>query len=163
MTEPSPEQPGSPGSPGSPESKSYSRLTIVALAVAAVISLFLVLKEKPTPPKVAVALPEFSGPARRGREIFNRACAKCHGINAGGGAKAPSLISKAYAPMSHADGAVYLAVTKGVRQHHWNLGNMPPLPEIKPDEIKDLTSFIRETQRANGIYKLKPKAPKKLP
>ncbi|HEC91021.1 MAG TPA: c-type cytochrome [Alphaproteobacteria bacterium] len=143
MTEPSPEQPGS---------KSYSRLTLIALAIAVGISLFLVFKENPTPPKVLVSLPEFSTPAKRGRQIFNRSCASCHGVNASGGAKAPSLISKAYAPMSHADGAIYLAVSRGVRRHHWNLGSMPPQPQIKPDEIKALTAFIRETQRANGIY-----------
>ncbi len=152
--DPSPEQPGS---------KSYSRLTLIALALAVGISLFLAFKEKPTPPKVMVSLPEFSTPAKRGQQIFNRTCAKCHGMNASGGAKAPSLISKAYAPMSHADGAVYLAVTRGVRQHHWNLGSMPAQPGIKPDEIKALTAFIRETQRANGIYKRKPKTPKTLP
>ncbi len=143
MTEPSPEQPGS---------KSYSRLTFIALALAVGISLFLVFKKNPTPPKVVVSLPEFSIPAKRGQQIFNRACASCHGVNASGGAKAPSLISKAYAPMSHADGAIYLAVSRGVRRHHWNLGSMPPQPQIKPDEIKALTAFIRETQRANGIY-----------
>mgnify|MGYP000284795827 CR=1 FL=1 len=147
MAEPSP----SP-SPGQPGSKSSSRLTFVALALAVGISLFLILKENPKPPKVVVALPEFSTTARRGQEIFNRTCAKCHGMNASGGAKAPSLISKAYAPMSHADGAIYLAVSRGVRRHHWNLGSMPPQPQIKPDEIKALTAFIRETQRANGIY-----------
>lgn len=150
MAEPSPEQPGSPGS------KSYSLLTVIALVIAAGISIFLILKENPKPPKVMVSLPEFSEPALRGQKVFNRTCASCHGINASGGAKAPSLISKAYAPMSHADGAIYLAVTRGVRRHHWNLGSMPPQPKIKPDEIKALTAFIRETQRANGIYKLKP-------
>jgi cytochrome c551/c552 len=147
MAESSAEQPGA---------KSYSRLTVVALMLAVGISLFLILKKNPKPPKVMVRLPEFSEPAKRGREIFNRACAKCHGINAAGGDKAPSLISKAYAPKSHADGAIYLAVTRGVRRHHWNLGNMPPQPGIKPGEIKALTAFIRETQRANGVYKLKP-------
>ncbi len=155
MAEPSPGP-----SPERPGSKSHSLLTIIALAVAVGISLFLVFKKNPKPPKVVVSLPEFSTQAKRGQEIFNRACASCHGINAAGGAKAPSLISKAYAPNSHADGAIYLAVTRGVRRHHWNLGDMPPQPGIKPGEIKALTAFIRETQRANGIYKLKPKTPK---
>ena len=150
MTEPSPEQ---------PDSKNNSRLTVIALAIAVGISLFLVFKEKPKPDKVAVSLPEFSESAKLGQKVFNRACAKCHGINAGGGEKAPSLISKAYAPGSHADGAIYFAITRGVRRHHWNLGNMPAQPKIKPDEIKALTAFIRETQKANGIYKPKPKAP----
>ena len=154
MTDPSPNP-----SPEQSSPKSYSRLTFIALAIAVGISLFLVFKKNPTPPKVLVALPEFSKPAKIGRQIFNRSCAQCHGANASGGAKAPSLISKTYAPGSHADGAIFLAVSRGVRRHHWNLGDMPPQPQIKPDEIKYLTAFIRETQRANGIYKLKPKTP----
>jgi len=140
--EPSPEQPGS---------KNYSRLTVIGLVVALAAVLYLALREPPAPQKINVLLPEFSAQAAAGQKIFNRICALCHGLNASGGPKAPSLIRPTYKPTRHADQAIYLAIRKGVRQHHWNFGNMPPRPEIKNDQIPALIAFIRETQRANGI------------
>jgi len=128
-----------------------SKLIVTGLVVALAVTLYLVLREPSGPEKIDVALPEFSAKAAAGQKIFNRICALCHGENASGGPGGPSLIRPTYKPRRHADQAIYLAIKKGVRQHHWNFGNMPPRPEITIQQIPAIIAFIRETQRANGI------------
>ena len=71
-------------------------------------------------------LPELSRPAQAGQAVFQRSCAICHGTLAGGTDQGPPLVHKIYEPSHHADAAFVLAAKRGVTQHHWNFGNMPP-------------------------------------
>ncbi len=98
-----------------------------------------------------VTLPALSARAAEGHKTFKRVCAACHGENAQGSSKGPSLIQVTYRPNHHGDQAIRLAVATGARQHHWSFGNMPPQPQVKAGEIGPIIAFIRETQRANGI------------
>ena len=99
------------------------------------------------------ASPELSPAGARGRLAFNQNCAECHGRDAKGGPGGPPLIHKIYEPSHHADGAFRLAVARGVQQHHWDFGNMPAMPErVSEAEMEDIIAFIREAQRANGIF-----------
>ena len=101
----------------------------------------------------AAAVVDLSADAQRGRLHFNQNCAECHGRDAAGGPGGPPLIHKIYEPSHHADGAFRLAVLRGVVQHHWDFGNMPAMPErVSAEEVEEIILFIRETQRANGIY-----------
>ncbi len=101
---------------------------------------------------VAVAVPGLSARAAEGRKAFARACAACHGADGGGGGSGPSLIHRIYRPGHHGDGAFRVAITRGVRQHHWKFGDMPPQPQVSPAEIEAIIAFIRQTQKANRIY-----------
>jgi len=106
---------------------------------------------------VAVTIPELSKVALTGQEAFGENCAACHGKNAGGTDQGPPLIHDIYNPGHHGDRSFYRAVRQGVRAHHWPFGNMPPQNQVMDTEIKEIITFIRETQIANGI---KPKAHK---
>ena len=44
-----------------------------------------------------------------------------------------------------------MAAKRGVAQHHWNSGNMPPVPEIGERSLQQVIVYVRELQRANGI------------
>jgi hypothetical protein len=83
--------------------------------------------------------------------VFDRACARCHGENASGSPAGPSLVHRAYQPAHHADVAFELAVRRGVRAHHWRFGDMPPQPAVTASEVVQITRYVRELQRANGI------------
>lgn len=96
---------------------------------------------------------ELSPEALRGRIAFNQACATCHGRDAAGGPGGPPLIHKIYEPSHHADGAFRLAVSRGVVQHHWDFGNMPPQSDkVDAEDVENIIAFVRETQRADGIF-----------
>ena len=58
---------------------------------------------------------------------------------------------KIYNPGHHADGAFALALQRGVNQHHWRFGNMPPQPQVDDASISLIIRYVREVQIANGI------------
>ena len=48
--------------------------------------------------------------------------------------------------------AFVLAAKRGVPQHHWNFGNMPPQPQVGDRSLQQIIAYVRELQQANGIY-----------
>lgn len=102
---------------------------------------------------VKVSLPDtFSEQAQMGKRAYDAVCAACHGENAvGRDGMGPPLVHKIYEPSHHADYAFLIAVRDGVRAHHWSFGNMPPQEGLTDADVKTITRFVRELQRANGI------------
>lgn len=99
-----------------------------------------------------VSVPELSAQEQRGRAAFEANCASCHGRNAAGRqGVAPPLVHDIYEPGHHADAAFQIAVSNGVRQHHWTFGSMPPVEGVKEEQVRDITAYIRALQRENGI------------
>jgi len=101
---------------------------------------------------VSVTVPKLSAQAARGRLAFNASCGECHGMDAGGSDVGPPLIDRIYRPGHHDDRSFRRAVARGVGQHHWPFGDMPPRPTVGDGELDAIIAFIRETQRANGIH-----------
>jgi len=101
---------------------------------------------------VDVIVPNLSAEAKTGEAIFASNCAACHGSNASGSENGPPLVHTIYNPGHHGDEAFALAATRGVRQHHWKFGNMPPVPDFSIADAKPIVTYIRELQRANGIF-----------
>ena len=104
-------------------------------------------------PIVEVTLPEeLSANAEIGKRAFEAKCAVCHGANAAGqNGVAPPLVHKIYEPSHHADMAFVMAAQNGVRAHHWNFGNMPPVEGLTQGDVMMIATYVRELQRANGI------------
>ena len=100
---------------------------------------------------VDVSVPELSSVAAKGKVEFDANCAQCHGKNAAGTDKGPPLIHNVYNPGHHGDQAILLATKRGVRQHHWPYGNMPPQPQVTGAQITAIVKYVRELQVANGI------------
>lgn len=100
-----------------------------------------------------VTLPaQLSENAQIGERVFEAKCAVCHGRNAAGqNGVAPPLVHSIYRPGHHADAAFLIAARNGVRAHHWKFGNMPPVEGVTDGEVRLVTQYIRELQRANGI------------
>ncbi len=101
---------------------------------------------------VTVNVPSLSSEATKGQQLFNDNCIACHGKNAAGSSNGPPLIHKIYEPNHHGDGAFQMAVLRGSRTHHWKFGSMPPQPQVKQNDVVSIIHYVRELQRANGIY-----------
>ena len=99
-----------------------------------------------------VAVPELSDAARLGAELFAAGCSECHGSTAGGSSQGPPLVDKIYEPGHHADFSFHRAVNQGSPQHHWNFGDMEPVPGLSPEEVDQVICYVRELQYANGIF-----------
>ncbi len=100
---------------------------------------------------VDVKVPALSAIGQEGEAAFAENCAHCHGKNAAGGRGGPPLVHNIYNPGHHADGAFSRAMQRGVPQHHWQFGNMPPQPHVSKDAAKAIIAYVRELQAANGI------------
>jgi len=87
-----------------------------------------------------------------GHSNFNQHCAACHGKALEGSDNGPPLMHGYYNPSHHSDTAFYRAMIRGVPQHHWNFGDMPPVPGIKTNEAEAVVRFIRWAQKAMGLY-----------
>ncbi len=135
--------------------KSRRRLLLMALAVAALAAVgalaFLLHEEASSKGTVTVKTTELTEMGKQGEALFNGTCLECHGENGSGTMQGPPLVHIIYEPRHHSDKAFYMAVTYGVRQHHWSYGDMPPQPHISPDDATRIIRFIRELQVANGI------------
>jgi len=100
---------------------------------------------------VQVRVPTLSATASSGKLAFDANCAVCHGQNAGGTDKGPPFVHDIYNPGHHPDASFEYAVRRGVQQHHWSFGNMPPLPQVSDGQIAQIVRYVRELQQANGI------------
>jgi len=101
---------------------------------------------------VEVTVPILEGKEELGLAAYNAKCAACHGENAVGQVGvAPPLVHKIYEPSHHGDGAFLNAARNGVRSHHWQFGNMPPVEGITDAEVGTIVAYVRALQRANGI------------
>jgi mono/diheme cytochrome c family protein len=103
------------------------------------------------PHQVSVEVPTLTASAQAGEQVFRKNCVVCHGANASGGPGGPPLVHIIYEPSHHGDGSFVAAVRAGVRQHHWQFGNMPAVPGVSDEEILQIIAYVRELQRANGI------------
>ena len=119
-----------------------------------VISLFFVtLPFQKKEMSIEVKVPkQFSEAGKKGSVIFEKNCSSCHGKNGRGTQKGPPLIHRYYEPSHHSDRSFFLAVQNGVRAHHWQFGNMPPIKSVTMEDVEKVIPFIREIQRENGIF-----------
>jgi cytochrome c2 len=102
---------------------------------------------------VDVQIGVLSPRAAAGQVTFNNNCAACHGVNGQGSRVGPPLIHDIYNPGHHDAASFSRAVLKGVQQHHWQFGNMPPQPQIGFSAVSNIMAFIREVQHTNGIQR----------
>ena len=88
-----------------------------------------------------------------GEKLFNANCSACHGVGAVGTNQGPPLIHRTYHPGHHNDFSIRNAIKNGVRSHHWDFGNMLPVPGVSEADAEKIICYIRDTQLANGIIK----------
>ncbi len=100
---------------------------------------------------VDVTVPELSPEALEGQAAFETYCAQCHGYAAGGTGKGPPLVHPYYVSSHHGDMAFVMAVRYGSRAHHWDFGDMDPVPGVTDEELAAIIAFVRELQHANGL------------
>jgi mono/diheme cytochrome c family protein len=86
-----------------------------------------------------------------GAGLYAANCADCHGEDLRGTDKGPSHLSVVYEPGHHGDGAFLVAVTAGVRPHHWDFGPMPPIEGLTTEDIEAIVAFVWERQRIEGF------------
>ncbi|MCB1997629.1 MAG: cytochrome c [Rhodoferax sp.] len=124
----------------------------LALAAAGVTVTGWGQRIKDLPPSaLGVNVPALSPQAQAGQRIFDAECATCHGRFGTGTDKGPPLLNAIYNAGHHADEAFFRAAQQGVRQHHWQFGDMPAQPQVSAEQLAQIVRYVRELQQANGI------------
>ena len=136
-----------------PRVKLVLALSVVALLVVLGLLRFTgVLSTQEQAPQVAQPtqkpIPEVFA---TGAGLFDAHCAACHGRDAAGTDRGPSFLSPVYAASHHGDASFFLAVKQGVRAHHWQFGDMPPLPDVTTDQVAEIILYVRWRQAQAGI------------
>ncbi len=127
---------------------------VIGIAVVAIAGVAAMIVGSRTPPEpVAVIMPEtLTAQARAGQQAFGEHCAACHGAQAQGTGQGPPLVHVIYEPNHHGDGAFHLAARNGVSAHHWHFGDMPPVPSVSERQVQAMIAYVRELQKANGVF-----------
>jgi mono/diheme cytochrome c family protein len=81
-----------------------------------------------------------------GAALFLGACRGCHGVAGSGFAGGPPLLDTLYLRPGFSDSAIRAAILTGVRRHHWDFDDMPPVRTVRPDEIPAIVAYIRWIQ-----------------
>ncbi len=102
--------------------------------------------------RLGLPAPGHVADAQRGAALYASHCRDCHGPGLRSSDKGPPLLHGYYVPGHHADLAFYSAVKNGVVQHHWEFGDMPPQPQVNPEQAADITAYVRELQQRHGLH-----------
>ncbi len=86
-----------------------------------------------------------------GAALYAANCASCHGDDLRGTDQGPSHLSAVYAADHHPDDSFRRAIEGGATAHHWNFGDMAPVPGLDDAEIDAIIAFIRSVQDEEGL------------
>lgn len=125
---------------------------VIFFSAVYALSEYLDRKNNETP-IVATTLPTVEENYANGQSLYQQNCSTCHGASLGGKkGLGPPFVHGYYKPNHHADIAFYRAIEIGVRAHHWQFGNMPPVSSLSKADASEIIKYIRLVQRANGIH-----------
>jgi len=127
--------------------KPVQKLTYLLLLAFVSVS-FMDRAESSEPDKIKVPFKHALG-----HQKFQQSCSVCHGSALQGTKQGPPLIHPFYKPSHHADFAFYRAALKGVKAHHWEFGDMPPVSGITRKDMDVIVPFIRWLQKEKGLIK----------
>ena len=122
--------------------KGISWLTMTILFLIPISS--AIASSEPWPPKVPFRY-------ALGFSQFENLCARCDGQWAEASDEGPPLLHPYYKSSHHSDASFRKAILKGTRAHHWNFGDMPPVKNATPEDVKSIILYIRWLQRQKGI------------
>ena len=88
----------------------------------------------------------------RGQLLYEKYCGNCHGLDLAGSDEGPPLVHAFYKPSHHGDKSFYQAALKGVRQHHWDFGDMKPVAGITPKKMDRIVPYVRYYQKQKKLF-----------
>ena len=88
----------------------------------------------------------------KGQLLYEKYCSSCHGVQLDGTDKGPPLVHSFYKPSHHGDKSFYRAALQGVKQHHWNFGDMKPVAGMTPKKMDSVVPYVRYYQQQKQLY-----------
>jgi Cytochrome C oxidase, cbb3-type, subunit III len=94
----------------------------------------------PVPPSLA-----------EGATRFEEMCAPCHGEYGTGQSIGPPLIDTLYLLRRFGDAEFQRAVATGVKQKHWNFGDMPKITRATASNVSQIAAYVHWVQERAGV------------
>ena len=88
----------------------------------------------------------------KGQLLYEKYCSSCHGAELDGTEKGPPLVHPFYKPSHHGDQSFYRAALNGVRQHHWNFGDMERVEGMTPGKMDRIVPYVRYYQQQKKLF-----------
>ncbi len=88
----------------------------------------------------------------KGKMLYEKHCSSCHGVKLDGSDEGPPLLHSFYKPSHHGDKSFYRAALQGVRQHHWDFGDMPPVEGMTMEKMGNVVPYVRYYQQQKKLY-----------
>ena len=130
---------------------------ILGIGAVVIVVLVVVMGGGSAPQDPMTGSSEFGIPVQdpvlvaEGDVLYQENCGACHGSDLRGTDIGPSHLSVVYNPDHHGDAAFALAALNGVRSHHWDFGDMAPVPGLSQEDMDRIVAFVRENQRIEGF------------
>ena len=119
--------------------------------IAAAVTLILAIAAASCGSSGETSAPAAPVESSEGAALYQANCASCHGDDLSGTDAGPSHLSIVYEPNHHGDDAFRSAILNGARQHHWNFGDMAPIPGLDDAQIDAIIGFVRSEQERQGF------------
>ena len=114
---------------------------VLPLLVASMVSTLAACADTSTDDTLLVA----------GEQLYQTSCAACHGVDLRGTTAGPSQLSIVYEPAHHPDESYRRAITEGVAAHHWDFGDMAPIPGLTDEQVTAIIAYVRSVQEREGF------------
>ncbi|WP_455221160.1 c-type cytochrome [Kaarinaea lacus] len=131
------------------QNKKHLTYTILLAALVCLFNLGFALASEST----SVEAPKVPFQYSLGLQKYQKMCSGCHGKWLEGTKSGPPLMHPFYKPSHHADSTFYRAALQGVKAHHWQFGDMPPVQGATRQDLDVIVPFVRWLQREKGLYK----------
>lgn len=132
------------GGPTVPAGESAASAQATALPPQAAPSAAVPVVNQPAPSDPGQAVP---AELAEGASLYTAQCASCHGESAMGTDKGPAFLHPVYVPGHHPDQSFVIAALNGVRAHHWQFGDMPPVEGATEGDVLKIVAYVRWLQQ----------------
>lgn len=116
------------------------------------ILVLLMLTSAYAAPAISAEAIEIPFNLAKGQVLYEKYCSSCHGLQLNGSDQGPPLVHPFYKPSHHGDKSFYRAALQGVKQHHWNFGDMPPVVGMTPKKMDSLLPYLRYYQQQKKLF-----------
>lgn len=138
--------------PDVPRHRTPIKMMGLVLGLVIIATVIVLSKTDRRSIKAYINIPELSQNQAEGREIFNRVCAKCHGVDGTGDTKIGPPLMHPYNRKEVLNDERFLKVIRqGTPEDKWKYGHMPAQIEVSDDDAKKILDFYNALRVVNKL------------
>ncbi|MDH3335208.1 MAG: cytochrome c [Rhodospirillaceae bacterium] len=138
--------------PNVPRNRTPVKMMALTLLLVIIASVIVLSKTDRRSIKAYINIPELNQTQMQGREIFNRVCAECHGVDGTGDTKiGPPLMHPYHRKEALSDERFLKVIRQGTPEDKWKYGHMPAQIDVSDEDAKKILSFFNALRAVNKM------------